>query len=184
MASKGRLRTILLRIWEKQQRSSYNLLKLQEGYKWIWERETSLFSWKWGFFINRGWVTKDIEHFFNCFSGIWDSSVENSLFSYVPHLKNIFLVILFIYISNVITLRSFPSPKTLSYPLLVPCFYESTSPPTHPLPPHHPIFPYTGASSLHRNKGLSSHWWQVKPCSATYAAGAMGRSMCTLWLVV
>ena len=30
-------------------------------------------------------VTKDIEHFSKCFSAIRDSSVENSLFSSVPH---------------------------------------------------------------------------------------------------
>ena len=68
--------------------------------------------------------------------------------------------------------------------------------PPYPIPPpsvHQPdhsrfpvlAFPYTGASSLHRNKGLSSHWWPwAKPSSATYKAGAMGPSMCTVWLVV
>ena len=30
-------------------------------------------------------MTKDVEHFFKCFSAIQDSSVENSLFSSVPH---------------------------------------------------------------------------------------------------
>ena len=39
-------------------------------------------------------------------------------------------------------------------------------------------FPYTGALSLHRTKGLT------RTSSATYAAGAMSPSMCTLWLVV
>jgi len=43
-------------------------------------------------------------------------------------------------------------------------------------------FPYTGASSLGRTKGFSSHWCPTKPSSATYAAGATGCSMCTLWL--
>jgi hypothetical protein len=45
-------------------------------------------------------------------------------------------------------------------------------------------FPYTGALSLHRTKGLSSHWCQTRPSSATYAAEAMGPSRCPLWLVV
>jgi hypothetical protein len=45
-----------------------------------------------------------------------------------------------------------------------------------------PEFPYTGALSLHRAKGLSSHWCLIRPSSATYAAGAMGHSMCTLRL--
>jgi hypothetical protein len=31
-------------------------------------------------------MTKDVEHFFRCFSAIQYSSVENSLFSSVPHL--------------------------------------------------------------------------------------------------
>jgi|UPI00000E97A0 hypothetical protein len=30
-------------------------------------------------------MIKDVEHFFRCFSVIWYSSVENSLFSSVPH---------------------------------------------------------------------------------------------------
>jgi hypothetical protein len=34
-------------------------------------------------------------------------------------------------------------------------------------------FPYTGALSLHRTKGLSSHWCTTRPSSATYVAGAM-----------
>jgi hypothetical protein len=45
-------------------------------------------------------------------------------------------------------------------------------------------FPYTEASSFHRTKGLSPHWCPTRPFSATYAAGALGPSMCTLWLVV
>jgi hypothetical protein len=43
------------------------------------------------------------------------------------------------------------------------------------------VFPYTGALSLQKIKGLYSHWCHIKPPSATYAAGAMGPSMCTLW---
>jgi hypothetical protein len=38
--------------------------------------------------------------------------------------------------------------------------------------------------SLHRTKGLSSHWCLTRPSSATCAAGAMSPTMCTLWLVV
>jgi hypothetical protein len=33
-------------------------------------------------------MTKDGEHFFRCFSAIWYSSVENCMFSSVPHFKN------------------------------------------------------------------------------------------------
>ena len=31
-------------------------------------------------------MVKDFEHFFRCFSAVWYSSIENSLFSSVPHL--------------------------------------------------------------------------------------------------
>jgi hypothetical protein len=70
----------------------------------------------------------------------------------------------------------------LSYPLS-PCFSEGAPLPTHSCLPTL-AFPYTGASSLHRTKGLSSQWWPKRPSSATYAAGAMGPSMCTPCLVV
>jgi hypothetical protein len=30
-------------------------------------------------------ITKDLEHFFRCFSDIWDYSVVNSRFSSIPH---------------------------------------------------------------------------------------------------
>jgi hypothetical protein len=35
-----------------------------------------------------------------------------------------------------------------------------------------------------QDQGLSSHWCPTRPSSASYTAGAMCRSMCTLWLVV
>ena len=62
-------------------------------------------------------------------------------------------------------------------------------PPPSVRQPNHPCFPvlafsYTAALRHHRTKDLSSHWFLVKPSSATYTAGAMGPSMCTLWLVV
>jgi len=58
-----------------------------------------------------------------------------------------------------------------------------------PLPSHSPFlppttFPYTGRSSLGRTKGFSSHWCPTRPSSLTYAAGAMGQSMYSLWVVV
>jgi hypothetical protein len=58
-----------------------------------------------------------------------------------------------------------------------------TSPPTHPLPLPALSFPYTGALSLHRTKGLSSYWCLTRPSLNTYGAGAMCSSMCILWLV-
>jgi hypothetical protein len=55
----------------------------------------------------------------------------------------------------------------------------SSPPPPFPLPcPGIPL-----QWGTHRAKGLSSHWCNTRPYSATYVAGAMGLSMCTLWLV-
>jgi hypothetical protein len=54
-----------------------------------------------------------------------------------------------------------------------PCFYKGIPSPPTPfcLPTMSP--PYTGASSLHRIKGLSSHWCLTRPSSVTYAAGSI-----------
>lgn len=83
----------------------------------------------------------------------------------------------FIYFSNVIPFPGSPSGSPLFHPLS-PCFYEGALSPTHfcllIL-----AFPYSGALSLHRAKGLSSHWWPPRPSSATCAAGPMGPTMCT-----
>jgi len=64
-----------------------------------------------------------------------------------------------------------------------PCFCEG-APPTAHFCLSDPVFLYTGSSSLHRTKGLHSHWCQIRQCSAKYVAGAMGLNMYTLWLVV
>jgi hypothetical protein len=50
-------------------------------------------------------MIKNVEHFFRCFSALWYSSVENSLFTSVPHfliglfdfLESIFLSSLYIF---------------------------------------------------------------------------------------
>jgi hypothetical protein len=42
-------------------------------------------------------MIKDVEHFFRCFSAIWYSSVENSLFTSVPH----FLIGLFDFLESI-----------------------------------------------------------------------------------
>jgi hypothetical protein len=56
------------------------------------------------------------------------------------------LNIFFIYISNVIPFHGSPPPgNPLSHPPS-PCFSEGIPPPTHPIPPPHLLFPYTGAS--------------------------------------
>jgi len=45
-------------------------------------------------------------------------------------------------------------------------------------------FPYTGTPSLLKTKSLSSHWCSTRPSFATFEAGAMGPSMCTILLMV
>jgi hypothetical protein len=72
------------------------------------------------------------------------------------------LYIIFIYISSVKPFPGFPSAKLLFHPPL-PWIYEGTL-----LPPTHSCltalaFLYTGASSLHRTKGLTSQWCQIRP---------------------
>jgi hypothetical protein len=56
-------------------------------------------------------------------------------------------------------------------------------PPTHSCPTAL-AFSYTVVSSLHRTKGLPFLLSQTRPSSATYGAGAMGPSMCILWVMV
>jgi hypothetical protein len=99
------------------------------------------------------------------------------------------LLKLFIYLFDILfifqMLSLFPvSPLDTPYPIL-PC------PASMMMLLHTPhsclpalAFPYPGALTLHRTKGLSFHFCLTRPPSATYAAGAMGPSMCTLRLVV
>ena len=68
------------------------------------------------------------------------------------------MVILFIYISNVIPLPSSPFANSLSHspPLPPASMGVLPHPPTHSCLPTL-AFPCTGAPSLHRTKGFSSH---------------------------
>jgi hypothetical protein len=76
------------------------------------------------------------------------------------------------------------SPPETLYPILLLLLLWRCTLHTYPLYLPALEFSYTGASSLQGTKGLSSHWCLTRPSSATYAAGAMGPSICTLWLVV
>lgn len=68
------------------------------------------------------------------------------------------------WVSQGLWLHPFPAPTRSCFPVLA--------------------FLYTGALSLHRTKGLSSHWCSISPSSAKHAAEALSPSLCTLWLVV
>ena len=68
-----------------------------------------------------------------------------------------------------------PQPPYSKFLALLP---SECSPPTHLL--NATAFLYTGTSSLHRTKGLPSHRCQIRPSSATYAAGVIGPSTCIL----
>jgi len=101
----------------------------------------------------------------------------------------LFFIEFFIYISNVIPCPVFPSIKPLSRPHPPSSIRVS---PTQPRTPSHLpalTFPHTGGwewggSSLGRTKGFPSLWCPTRPSSATYAAGVMGLSMCTLLMMV
>ena len=76
-------------------------------------------------------------------------------------------------------------PLETPYPILPP----TTSRRVLPIPPTHSClpalgFPYTGASKPLRPSCRSSLWCSTRSSSATYAARALGPSMCTLLLVV
>jgi hypothetical protein len=96
------------------------------------------------------------------------------IFFYIKICYVIFLIGYFLYLHfKCYPLSQFPPGNP--YPILPP----PASMRMFPYPYTHSClptltFPYTGASSIHRTKGLSSYWWLIRPLSATYAAGAMG----------
>jgi hypothetical protein len=103
------------------------------------------------------------------------NTLPSSMFSRNWPTTNFFflLYIFFIYISNVIPFPYFPSenpPIPSPLPLLT----------NLPIPLPCPGIPLHWGIEPHRDKGFSSHWWPTRPSSATYAAGAMGPSMCSL----
>jgi hypothetical protein len=83
----------------------------------------------------------------------------------IPNLSLFKCLFLFIYISNIILPSQFP--------------FHNPSIPFH-IPVYIRVLPYLLTNSHLRALALP----YPVPSSATYAAGAMGLSMCTLWLVV
>ena len=89
------------------------------------------------------------------------------------------LDIFFIYISNVIPFSCFPSKNSLSHsPPPFPCL------PTHTLPLPCPGISLHWGIEPSQDQGPLLSLMSHRPSSATYVAGAMGPSMCTLRLVV
>jgi hypothetical protein len=88
---------------------------------------------------------------------------------------------LFIYISNVITIPSFPSGNSL-YNTPPPA--PENAPPTHSLPPHCLGIPLHWSIKPSQAQGPLLSLMPDRTSSATYAAGAVGPFMCSLWLVV
>ena len=92
----------------------------------------------------------------------------------------------FLYLLKSYPLYQFPSGNLVSHS--PPSAFMRVSPHTHT---HYPLSHTCPGFSLYwriqpsQDQGLlSSHWCLTSPSSATYAAGAIGSSMSTLWLVV
>jgi hypothetical protein len=82
----------------------------------------------------------------------------------------IFFIRYFLYLHfKCYSLSQFPCCNLLSHPPS-PCFYESVPQLTTHSHLHALAFSYTGASSLHRSKGLSYHWWRTRLSFATYGS--------------
>ena len=138
------------------------------------------------------WFGVCLSGFLSCFGSVffwyvllstfWNGDVYS-----VSLVLNFFILFYWIFSLFIFQMLSpFPvSPPQTPYPILpLPASMRVL-----PHPPNHSClpalaFPYTAASRLHRTKGLSSHWCPTKQSSVTYVAGAMGCSMCTLWLVL
>jgi len=95
----------------------------------------------------------------------------------------VYFIEYFLFIFQMLTPFLFPVHKSVSH-LSTPSSLRVYIPqPPTPSPLHTLMFPDTWGSSLGRIKGFS-HWCPTRPTSTTYAARAMGLSMCTLWVVV
>ena len=122
-------------------------------------------------------IVKDISKFCSCIVLFYPARLFKNDNSFVLDYLFILLGIFFIYSLNIIPFLGFSSENPLSQPL--PPAHQSTQSCFPVL-----AFPYTGASSLHRTKGLFSHWCLTRPSSVTYTTRSKGPSMCTPWLVV
>jgi len=111
--------------------------------------------------------------------------MNNVILLFVLNLADILLFLLDIYLFTFQMLSPFPGFLSIN-PILYssPFFYEGfLLPNTHKFPPHRPHIPYIVGFSFGRTKGFS-HWCPTRPSSATHRAGAIGLSICILWVVV
>jgi hypothetical protein len=100
-------------------------------------------------------LSLDFEHFFRCFSAIRYSSVENSLFTSVPHF------FLFYYILSSIKFLMLSQRSPIPSPHF----------PTHPFPFFWPWrSPVLGYKKFACPMGLFFQWWLTSPSFDTYAA--------------
>ena len=153
-----------------------------------WKARGHKIPWRWSY--RWLWATPYRCWVFN-FGPLEEQQVLSELLSRLSSPSNIYIyiyiVVLFLFFIRYflyLHFKCYPLPRFPSENLLFPP--PSPCSPTHSLLlPGPGQFSYTRISSPHRTKGLSSHWWPAdRPSSATYEAGAMGPSMCTLWLVV
>jgi len=89
----------------------------------------------------------------------------------------------FIYISNVTSFPGFMSISPMCPPWTPSSIRVFPYPFILPSNPHPNITLHLG-SNLGRTKGFSFLWCSTRPSSATYAVGAIGQSMYSLWVVV
>jgi hypothetical protein len=108
---------------------------------------------------------------------------------YAPHPNMLcwtlfFLVGYFIYLHFKYYPLSWSHTPKSPIPSPFPCFYEGVPPPTHPLIPPSPGIPLHWSIKPSHDQGpLFPLMHDKATYVATYVAGTMGPSMCTLWLV-
>jgi hypothetical protein len=94
----------------------------------------------------------------------------------LPSDLELFFVCLFVCLFQMIS-PFWVSPPQTPHPIPPSlCLYESAPPTTQPLLPHHSSIPLCWGIKPPQDKDLPSHWCQIRPSSATYAAGAISPS--------